>query len=120
MQTVLTSKDVRGIIPPLVTPFDGGEDVDLQAFRAEARYVLGFGVSGLLVGAATGEGYALTPDESAALYEAAVEEADGAVPVIAGILSTSTRDAVGRGPAGGGRRGCGGPGHPRLLLRPLR
>jgi 4-hydroxy-tetrahydrodipicolinate synthase len=96
MQTVLTSKDVRGIISPLVTPFDDAEDVDLEAFRQEARYVLGFGVSGLLVGAATGEGYALTPDESAALYEAAVEEAGGAVPVIAGILATSTRDAVGR------------------------
>jgi 4-hydroxy-tetrahydrodipicolinate synthase len=30
------------------------------------------------------------------VYEAAVAEADGRVPVIAGILSTSTRDAVGR------------------------
>ena len=96
MPTVLTSQDVRGIISPLVTPFDDAEDVDLEAFRAEARYVLGFAVSGLLVGAATGEGYALTPDESAAIYEAAVEEAAGAVPVIAGILATSTRDAVGR------------------------
>ena len=73
MDTVLTSKDVRGIFSPLVTPFDEREDVDLQAFRQEARYVLQFGVSGLLVGAATGEGYSLTPDESAAVYEAAVE-----------------------------------------------
>jgi 4-hydroxy-tetrahydrodipicolinate synthase len=96
MHTVLTSKDVRGIISPLVTPFDEREDVDLPAFRQEAQYVLQFGVSGLLVGAATGEGYSLTPDESAAVYEAAVEEAGGRVPVIAGILCTSTRDAVGR------------------------
>lgn len=77
MTTPLTSKDVRGIISPLVTPFDDDDDVDLEAFRAEAQYVLGCGVSGLLVGAATGEGYSLTPDESAALYEAGVEEADG-------------------------------------------
>lgn len=40
METVLTRKDVRGIIPPLVTPFDEGEDVDLAAFRREARYLL--------------------------------------------------------------------------------
>jgi 4-hydroxy-tetrahydrodipicolinate synthase len=92
----LTKDDIRGIISPLVTPFDDDENVDLEAFRAEVRHVLGAGVSGLLVGAATGEGYALTPDESGALYEAAVDEAGDRVPVIAGILCTSTRDAVGR------------------------
>ena len=96
MEAVLTKKDVRGIFAPLVTPFDEREDVDLEAFRQEARYVLQFGVSGLLIGAATGEGYSLTPDESASLYETAVEEAAGRVPVVAGILCTSTRDAVGR------------------------
>src|ERR1044071_9089576 len=68
----LTKEDIRGIISPLVTPFDEAEDVDLEAFRAEARYVLQFDVSGLLVGAATGEGYSLTPEESGAVYEAAV------------------------------------------------
>lgn len=92
----LTKDDVRGIIPPLVTPFDEAENVDLRAFEQEIRYVLQFEVGGLLVGAATGEGYALTADESAALYQAAVEEADGRVPVIAGVFCTSTRDAIGR------------------------
>ena len=97
MPTVpLTSSSVRGVISPVVTPFDEHEDVDLPAFRHEVQYLLRFAVSGLLVGAATGEGYSLTPDESAAVYDAAVEETDGRVPVIAGILCTSTRDAVGR------------------------
>ena len=97
MATVpLTTSDVRGIFSPVVTPFDEREDVDLAAFRAEVRYLLQFGVSGLLVGAATGEGYSLTRDESAAVYEAAVEEARGRVPVVAGVLCTSTRDAVKR------------------------
>ncbi|MCA1844997.1 MAG: dihydrodipicolinate synthase family protein [Actinobacteria bacterium] len=92
----LTKEGFSGIISPVVTPFDEGEDVDFDAFRSEVRYILGFGVSGLLVGAATGEGYSLTPDESGALYEGAVEEAGGRVPVIAGVLCTSTRDAVAR------------------------
>lgn len=96
MATTLTPRDVRGIISPLVTPFDEAETVDLDAFVAEVRYVLQFAVNGLLVGAATGEGYSLTPDESAALYGAAVEETAGRVPVIAGVLCTSTGDAVGR------------------------
>lgn len=92
----LTKDDIRGIISPVVTPFDEAEDLDLDAFRSEVRYILQFDVSGLLVGAATGEGYALTPEESGAVYEAAVSEAAGRVPVVAGILSTSTRDAVDR------------------------
>ena len=96
MSTVLTSKDVHGIISPVVTPFDERDKVDLDAFRSEVRYILQFGVTGLLIGAATGEGYSLTPKESGALYRAAVEEADGRVPIIAGILCTSTRDGVGR------------------------
>lgn len=97
MPTVpLTSSSVRGVISPVVTPFDENEDVDLPAFRHEVQYLLRFALSGLLVSAATGEGYSLTPDESAAVYDAAVEETGGRVPVIAGILCTSTRDAVGR------------------------
>ena len=55
MITPLTKEDVRGIISPLVTPFDEAEDVDLEAFRAEARHVLQYDVSGLLVGAAKAE-----------------------------------------------------------------
>src|SRR5688572_10512494 len=96
MSNELTSKDVRGIISPVVTPFDEHDEVAFDAFRAEVRFILQFGVTGLLIGAATGEGYALTPEESGALYRAAVEETDGRVPIVAGILCTSTRDAVDR------------------------
>ncbi len=92
----LTKDDIRGCFPPVVTPFSEDEGIDFEAFRRELRYHLDQGVSGFLVAGATGEGYALTPDEVASLYRAAVEEVAGRVPILGGIIATSTRDAVKR------------------------
>jgi len=91
----LTKDEIHGVIPPVVTPFDENEELDIEAFRREVRYFLQHDdIGGLLVAAATGEGYALTADEAATLYGVAVEEVGGKVPVLAGIITTSTRDAV--------------------------
>jgi 4-hydroxy-tetrahydrodipicolinate synthase len=56
-------------------------------------------VHGLAVGGSTGEGHTLTLDELRQVVGAAVEEADGQVPVIAGIIVDSTRQAVAYGRA---------------------
>ncbi len=96
MAQLLTKDDIRGIMPPLVTPFTEDEELDLDAFRREIRYMLGLDVKGFVVGGSTGEGHALTPEEAAALTRAAVDEVRGRIPVIVGIITTSTRDAVRR------------------------
>lgn len=92
----LTKQEIFGVFPPVVTPFTPEEELDLDAFRREVHHYLQFRIGGLLVGAATGEGYSLPAEESEALYRTAVEEAAGKVPVIAGILANSTRDALTR------------------------
>ena len=51
-------------------------------------------VHGLCVGGSTGEGFALAIDELRRLTAVAVEEANGRVPVVAGVIATSTRDAI--------------------------
>jgi len=48
------------------------------------------------VGGSTGEGHTLTTDETRRLVGAACEAADGRVPVIAGMIVDSTRQAVQR------------------------
>jgi 4-hydroxy-tetrahydrodipicolinate synthase len=89
-----------GIIPPMTTPFDGGEDLDERALRADVRYLVEeAGVHGLAVGGSTGEGHTLSVDELVRAVGVAVEEARGRVPVIAGIIVDSTRQAVERGRA---------------------
>ncbi len=90
---------IRGIVPPMTTPFSAAGEIEEAAFRAEARFLLEAGVHGLAVAGSTGEGHALSTDEVCRLTEIAVEEADGRVPVIAGIIVDSTRQAIERGAA---------------------
>ena len=90
---------IRGIVPPMTTPFSADGAIDEAAFRAEARFLLEAGVHGIAVAGSTGEGHALSTDEVCRLTEVAVEEADGRVPIIAGIIVDSTGQAIERGRA---------------------
>ena len=96
----MTYEHLRGIVPPMVTPFNADESIDVATFRTDVRHMVhDLKVHGLAVGGSTGEGHTLSLDEMVTLVGAAVEEADGKAPVIAGIIADSTRDAVARGRA---------------------
>lgn len=88
-----------GIIPPTTTPFTADGDLDHAAARAQVRWMLEQGVHGIAAGGSTGEGHTLEVDELRRLIGATMEAAAGKVPVIAGIIVDSTRDAVRRGKA---------------------
>lgn len=86
---------ISGIVPPIVTPFDADEDVDELALRADVRYLVqDAGVHGVAAGGSTGEGHTLTTDELRQVVGAAADEVGGQVPVVAGIIVDSTRQAV--------------------------
>lgn len=91
--------DLHGIVPPMVTPFDAAEQVDEDAVRAEARHHLDVGVHGLCVTGSTGEGAAVSVEDSLQVAKAAVKEVGGRVPVIAGIIRDSTREVIRYGQA---------------------
>lgn len=90
--------DLTGILPPLVTPFqEGSEELDGDALRQDVNYAIEVGkVHGLVVGGSTGEGHTLTTDELRQLVAVTVEEAKGRVPVVAGVIVDSTRQAIER------------------------
>ena len=88
--------DLIGIIPPIVTPFTADGDVDEQAFRGVVRFMVKKKVHGICVGGSSGEGHTYTAEEFKRLNEIACEEVDGAIPVVAGIIVNSTRDAIAR------------------------
>jgi len=90
-------RKLRGIIPPMVTPFTAEEEVDEAALRREVQFFLGCGVHGLAPTGSTGEGATLTPEECERVWRVVVEEVNGQVPVLAGIISDSTREAVAYG-----------------------
>lgn len=85
---------LQGVIPPVVLPLDADQEIDEAALRREARFLIGAGVDALLVNGATGEGAMITPEESGRVCRVVVEEISGRVPVIAGVLADSTRQAI--------------------------
>lgn len=93
-------KEIFGIVPPITTPFDSNEELDEGALRADVRFLVEkAGVHGLAVGGSTGEGHTLSTQELRTSVAVAIEEARGRVPIIAGIIVDSTRQAIERGKA---------------------
>ena len=93
----MASSPIHGIVPPIVTPFapDGSVEVDL--LRHDLDVQAEAGVHGVAVCGSTGEGHALAPDEAYRVTRAAVQHVAGTIPIIAGVIADSTRDAVERG-----------------------
>ena len=87
---------IQGIVPPMVTPFADDESIDetATARRTRALDQRPLSVHGVAVGGSTGEGHTLTTDELRTVVGIAVEVSAGRVPVIAGIIVDSTRQAV--------------------------
>lgn len=94
--TPLAKEDIVGIFPPLYTPLTADGELDRDGFRTEIAYFMQFGVTGLVVGGSTGEGHALERDELTELTKIAVEEVAGRLPVVTGIITTTTREATAR------------------------
>ena len=87
--------NIYGIVPPMATPFAADESIDEAALRAEVRYLIeSAGVHGVAVGGSTGEGHTLSTDELRRVVGSACDVADGRVPVIAGVIVDSTRQAI--------------------------
>lgn len=86
--------NITGIVPPIVTPFTEAGEIDEQAFRGVVQFNLKKKVHGVCVGGSSGEGHTLSVEEFVRLMTICCEEVAGKVPVVAGIIVNSTRDAI--------------------------
>jgi 4-hydroxy-tetrahydrodipicolinate synthase len=75
---------------------DDEERVDESAMRALIRHCLEGGVSGIFVGGTSGFGPLLTDDQWERLMEIARDEVDDSVPLLTGVIATSTGRAIER------------------------
>ena len=91
------SRHLQGIIPPMTTAFGDDGAIDEAAVRAQVTWMLDQDVHGLAVGGSTGEGHVLDRDEFLRLIEVVTDEVAGRVPIVAGIIVDSTREAIRRG-----------------------
>ena len=80
--------EIRGSIPPIITPFVNGE-VDYKTYASLIEHQIKNGSHGILVNGTTAEPSTLTLDERNKLINIAVEVANGKIPVIAGTGSQS-------------------------------
>lgn len=88
------SKPLRGIIPPVVTPLLGRDELDHAGLARLVRRMLDAGCSGLFVLGSTGEAQALSYRLRLELVREVCRLANGRVPVLAGITDTSIVEAI--------------------------
>ncbi len=85
---------LRGIIPPVVTPFTPDQELDLHGLRSHIDWQLSRGVHGIFVLGTTGEFYALDEAEKQAVTAAAIAHVGGRSPVFVGTGAETTREVL--------------------------
>jgi 4-hydroxy-tetrahydrodipicolinate synthase len=83
---------LRGSIPPLITPFSGGE-VDYDKYAELVNFQIEQGSHGILVNGTTAEPSTLTTEERNRLVTLAIETTAGRVPVVAATGSQSLAES---------------------------
>ena len=81
---------IRGVLLPIITPFDDKVRVDEQIMRALVDFHIKAGVQGLFVLGSTGQGPAMTIEERKQTAAIALDQARSRVPV---IIHVGTADA---------------------------
>ncbi len=92
-----TLNSLHGIIPPMCTPFTAEGEIDLDSVPRLVEFLIGHGVHGIFVLGSTGEFPVLTNSQRQTVIEATVAAVNGRVPVLAGIVDTSTRRCIENG-----------------------
>ena len=83
-----------GIIAPVVTPYNEDGTFNSDEFRKQAQFIMDAGVHGISPGGSTGEGCAIHDDERNEMIRIIKEENTRNIPIVAGIIRHSTRDAI--------------------------
>ena len=81
-------EQLKGSIPPLITPFRNGE-VDLEGYAGLVYFQVEQGSHGILVNGTTSEPSTLTVEERNRLIDVAMETVAGRIPVVAATGSQS-------------------------------
>src|SRR5712675_1791686 len=86
--------DFHGVFPYLVSPVDAQGQIRQRVLGRLCDDLIKSGVHGLTPLGSTGEFAYLSNAQRMAVVQTTIEAANGRVPVVAGVASTSTSDAV--------------------------
>jgi 4-hydroxy-tetrahydrodipicolinate synthase len=84
----------EGVIPAITTPFAKNLEVDHAALARHVRWMIESGCKGVVALGSLGEGATLGFDEKVAILKTCVKAIGQRAPVVAGISSLSTAEAV--------------------------
>ncbi|WP_405774261.1 dihydrodipicolinate synthase family protein [Streptomyces sp. NBC_00859] len=85
---------LRGVVPPVCTPLDDAGEIDTASLSRLVEHLIGGGVHGLFALGSTSEVAYLTDAQRATVLETVVRTAAGRVPVLAGVIDTTTARVV--------------------------
>ncbi|MGW0904374.1 dihydrodipicolinate synthase family protein [Streptomyces sp. NPDC002853] len=88
------SAPLRGVVPPVCTPLDSRGEVDTASLARLVDHLVDGGVHGLFALGSTSEVAYLTDEQRATVLKTVVDAADGRVPVLAGVIDTTTSRVV--------------------------
>ncbi|WP_320781799.1 dihydrodipicolinate synthase family protein [Streptomyces sp. CRN 30] len=87
---------LRGVVPPVLTPLTPTGEVDTASLRRLTEHLVGAGVHGLFLLGSSGEAAYLTDAQRRTALKTAVAGAAGRVPVLAGVIETTTARVLDR------------------------
>lgn len=87
-------KDIKGVIPAMITLFDENENVDVKRTRELVEFLIGRGVNGLYLTGSTGEGFLMDAEERKLVVETVISQVAGRVPVIVHVGDIGTKKTI--------------------------
>jgi dihydrodipicolinate synthase/N-acetylneuraminate lyase len=87
-------KTLRGIVPPMVTPLLGRDELDVAGVERLVEHTLAGGVNGLFILGTSGEGPGLSYRLRREMIGRVCRNVRGRIPVLVGITDTSFAEAV--------------------------
>jgi len=85
---------LHGVFPAMATPLTPVEKIDQPALRKLVRYLIGGGIHGIVVLGSTGEFPAMTESMRQEVFETALDEVAGKVPVLIGCGDPGTQRTI--------------------------
>lgn len=87
-------RPLRGIVPPLLTPLSGPDQLDAAGLERLVDHVLAGGVHGIFLLGTSGEGPGLAYEVRHELVDRVCKQAAGRVPVLVGITDTIQAESI--------------------------
>lgn len=90
----MKSMKLSGIIPPMVTPLSGRDQLDVAGLERLIEHILAGGVSGLFLLGTTGEGPSLSYRLRRELIDRVSRQVANRVPILVGITDTAFEESL--------------------------